>query len=88
MVVASVVPGIMVIHVRTITNGEGNRLRDIVRHGRDPIEMKRAQVILSSAQGFTPQKISDIVLLTPEYVRTLISRGSGMKQDEKKGPSR
>ena len=72
MGVRSVERGIMVIHVRRITNGEGNRLRNIVRHGKDPIEMKRAQVILSSAQGFTPQKISDIVLLTPEYVRTLI----------------
>jgi transposase len=62
----------MVIHVRSITNEEGNRLRKIVRHGKDPIEMKRAQVILSSAQGFSPQRISDIVLLTPAYVRTLI----------------
>jgi transposase len=64
----------VVIHVRPITNEEGNRLRGIVRHGKDPIELKRAQVILSSAQGFTPPRISDIVLMTPEYVRELINR--------------
>jgi hypothetical protein len=62
----------MVIHVRPITNAEGNRLRKIVRHGKDPIEVKRAQVILSSAQGFAPPRISDIVLMTPLYVRELI----------------
>lgn len=59
----------MVIHVRPISNEEGNRLRRIVRHGKDPIELKRAQVILSSAQGFTPPRIGDIVLMTPAYVR-------------------
>jgi hypothetical protein len=62
----------MVIHVRPITNDEGNRLATIVRHGRDPIEVRRAQVVLSSAQGFTPPKIGMIVLMTPGYVRTLI----------------
>jgi hypothetical protein len=62
----------MVIHVRPITNEEGNRLAHIVRHGKDPIELKRAQVVLSSAQGFAPPKIGTIVLMTPGYVRTLI----------------
>ncbi len=62
----------MVIHVRPITNDEGNKLRNIVRHGKDPIELKRAQVILSSAQGFAPPQISITVLMTPDYVRTLI----------------
>jgi transposase len=62
----------MVIHARPITNEEGNRLRRTVRHGRDPIEVKRAQVILSSAQGFAPPKIGEIVMMTPAYVRELI----------------
>jgi transposase len=64
----------VVIHVRPISDEEGNRLRRIVRHGRDPIEVKRAQVILSSAQGFTAARIGEIVLMTPEYVRELINR--------------
>ena len=54
----------MVVHVRSITNEEGNKLRQIVRHGKDPIEMKRAQVVLSSAQGFTPPKIGEIVMMS------------------------
>lgn len=62
----------MVIHVRSITNEEGNKLRNIVRHGDDPIELRRAQVILSSAQGFTPPKIGLIVMMNQKYVRTLI----------------
>ena len=55
----------MVLHVRPITNAEGNRLRKVVRRGKDPIEVKRAQVILSSAQGLTPPRIADTVLMTP-----------------------
>jgi transposase len=62
----------MVIHVRSITNEEGNKLRNIVRHGKDPIEMRRAQVVLASAQGFTPPKIGEIVLMSQDYVRALI----------------
>jgi hypothetical protein len=41
----------------------------IVRYGSDPIELRRARVVLSSARGFTPPKI---VLMAPGYVRTLI----------------
>jgi len=62
----------MVVHVRDITNEEGNKLRQIVRHGKDPIELKRAQVVLSSAQGFTPPKIGEIVMMSQDYVRSLI----------------
>jgi DDE superfamily endonuclease len=62
----------MVIHVRSITNEEGNKLRSIVRRSKDPIEIRRAQVVLASAQGFAPPKIGEIVLMTPGYVRTLL----------------
>ena len=62
----------MVVHVRSITNEEGNKLRQIVRHGKDPIELRRAQVVLSSAQGFTPPKIGEIVMMSQDYVRSLI----------------
>ncbi len=62
----------MVLHVRTITNAEGNKLRQIVRHGKDPIEMRRAQAVLASAQGFAPPRIGEIVLMSQDYVRSLI----------------
>ncbi len=62
----------MVISVRPITNEEGNKLLRIVRHGREPVEVRRAQVILASAQGFTPPKISRIVMMSEGYIRELI----------------
>ena len=62
----------MVLHVRTLRNEEGQRLARICRHPGDPIELRRAQVILSSAQGFTPPYIARLVGLTPDWVRTLI----------------
>jgi transposase len=64
----------MTTYVRDITNEEGNKLRRIVRHGREPIEVKRAQVILASAQGFSPPKIEQIVGYSVRYVRTLIKQ--------------
>lgn len=62
----------MVISVRRITNEEGNKLRKIVRHGREPVEVRRAQVILASAQGFTPPNISQIVGMSEGYIREVI----------------
>ncbi|MFI5418306.1 MAG: IS630 family transposase [Candidatus Lutacidiplasmatales archaeon] len=62
----------MVVRVREITDDEGNRLRRIVRHGQNAVEVKRAQVILTSAQGFTPPKIGVIALMSEDYIRQLI----------------
>ena len=53
--------------------------------------MKRAQVILASAQGFTPPKIAVIALMSEDYVRTLIKAFNlhGFKMLEPKwGPGR
>ena len=62
----------MVLHVREISNEEGNKLRRIVRHGREPIEVKRAHVILASAQGFSPPRIALIAIMSEEYIRQII----------------
>ena len=62
----------MTLRIRDISNEEGNALRRAVRHSKDPIEWKRAQVILASAQGFTVQYISRFTLMTEDYIRTLI----------------
>ena len=60
----------MLIHVRAITNAEGKRLRTIVRHPKNTIELRRAQVVLSSAQ-FTQPYIARLVGMRVDYVRTL-----------------
>jgi transposase len=62
----------MVIRVRDLTLEEGEKLRRVVRHGQDAIEFKRAQVILASAQGHSPPKISIITLTSEDYIRELI----------------
>ncbi len=81
----------MVVRVREITDEEGNKLRRIVRHHQSAVEVKRAQVILASAQGFTPPKIAVIALMSEDYVRTLIKAFNehGFKMLEPKwGPGR
>jgi transposase len=81
----------MVVRVREINDDEGNRPRRIVRHHQSAIEVKRAQVILASAQGFTPPKIALIALMSEDYVRELIhafnKHGFAMLQP-KWGPGR
>lgn len=62
----------MVLRVRDISNQEGQRLSQIIRKSRDAIEVRRAQVILASAQGFAAPKIGLIVGMTQDYCRTLI----------------
>ena len=63
----------MVVRVsEEFSDEEGNRLRRIVRHGQNAIEMKRAQVIMASAQGLTPPKIAVIALMSEDYVRQFI----------------
>jgi transposase len=81
----------MVVRVREINDEEGNKLRRIVRHHQSAIEVKRAQVILASAQGFTAPKIAVIALMSEDYVRTLIKEFNlhGFKMLEPKwGPGR
>lgn len=62
----------MVRRVRPISNEEGQKLARLCRHPSDAIELHRAMVILSSAQGFTPPYIARLVGYSPDWVRTLI----------------
>ena len=81
----------MVRRVRPISNEEGQKLARICRHPTDPIELHRAQVILSSAQGFTPPYIAEMIGYSPDWVRTLIREFNlhGFKMLEPKwGPGR
>lgn len=62
----------MVLRVREISNDKGRHLQRVLHRSDDPIEMKRAQVILASAQHFTVQKIAQFTGMTEGYIRTLI----------------
>jgi transposase len=62
----------MCLYVREITDTEGRRLQQIVRRDRDRIKVRRAQVILASAQGAKAPAIARRLYFSPGYVRTLI----------------
>jgi hypothetical protein len=62
----------MVLRVRESSGAEGNGLRTAVRHSKDLIEMKRAQVILASDQRFTVQRIATFSGMSDRYIRILI----------------
>lgn len=43
-----------------------------IRHGRDPVYVKRCQVILASAQGMRVKEIAKLTLLSEYHIRELI----------------
>ena len=62
----------MCIYVRDITNDEGNLLKQILRRSNDAFKVKRAQVILASAQSMRVPKIAKSVGFSVDYVRYVI----------------
>src|SRR4051794_40651135 len=61
------------VQLREITNDEGNRLLRIVRHtSGSVVTWRRAQIVLLSAQGMTPPRISEVVFTDPDTVREVI----------------
>jgi transposase len=64
----------MCISVREITNEEGQKLQRLVRRSKDPVEMRRAAVVLQSAQGFKVPEIARNQFYSEKHVRTIIKR--------------
>ncbi len=62
----------MSVYARDLTPEEGRRVQHEIRHGKDPIMLKRCQVILSSAQGSTVQEIARLTLLSEYHIREII----------------
>lgn len=62
----------MCLYVRNITPSEGRRLQEIVRHDRNRIKMRRAQVVLASAQGSKVPAIARRLYFSPQHVRTIL----------------
>jgi hypothetical protein len=59
--------------LREISNEEGNRLLRIVRRGTGSVvTWRRAQIVLLSARGMSPTKISEVVFTDPDTVREVI----------------
>lgn len=62
----------MCIFVRELTAEEGNRLTRIARRSSNSVEVRRALVILASAQKMKVPEISDLYHLSKEHVRHVI----------------
>jgi transposase len=60
------------VFVRPVTMAEGQRLQRISRTARDPVKLRRAIVVLMSAQGQAVPDIAHLLDCSPEYVRGVI----------------
>jgi transposase len=61
------------VKLREISAEEGNRLLRIVRRSSGSVvTWRRAQIVLLSAQGMSPPKISEVVFTDPDSVRDVI----------------
>lgn len=60
------------IYVRSLKVWEGEKLQHILRHSRDAVERRRAEMVLCSEQGDTAPGIARRLHLTPWYVRQVI----------------
>lgn len=61
------------VTLRQITNDEGNRLLRIVRRtSGSVVTWRRAQIVLLSAQGMGPPRISEVVFTDPGTVRDVV----------------
>lgn len=62
----------MCLYVRNISSLEGRKLQGIVRTDSDRIKMRRAQVILASAQGSKVPAVAARLYFSEAHVRTII----------------
>ena len=61
------------VQLREISNEEGNRLLRMVRRtSGSVVTWRRAQIVLLSAQGMSPPRISEVVFTDPDTVRDVI----------------
>jgi transposase len=60
------------VFVRTVSMTEGQRLQRIGRTAKDPVKLRRAIVVLMSAQGQSAPDIAHLLDCSQEYVRGVI----------------
>jgi transposase len=62
----------MCLYVRSLTTSEGEKVQSLLRHSKSRVVVRRAQLVLLSAQGMRTTEIASTTLLHVEYVRELI----------------
>jgi transposase len=60
------------VFVRSVSIEEGRRLQRIGRTSKDPVRLRRAIVVLMSAQGQAVRDITSLLQVSEEYVRDVI----------------
>ncbi|MFJ2033865.1 helix-turn-helix domain-containing protein [Streptosporangium sp. NPDC087985] len=60
------------VFVRPVSMEEGRRLQRISRTAKDPVRLRRAIVVLMSAQGQTVKDITSLMRVGEDYVRDVI----------------
>jgi transposase len=60
------------VFVRPVSMDEGRRLQRISRTAKDPVRLRRAIVVLMSAQGQTVRDITSLMQVGEDYVRDVI----------------
>jgi len=66
----------MVLRVE-LSDEEGNRLHRLMKATRDVVVLRRAMVVMQSAQGYTPPRIAELMDLDVGYVREIIKAFHG-----------
>ncbi|MFF4415682.1 helix-turn-helix domain-containing protein [Streptosporangium sp. NPDC001559] len=60
------------VFVRALTMEEGRRLQRITRSAKDPVKLRRAIVVLMSAQGQPASAIKALMQVGDDYVRQVM----------------
>ncbi len=60
------------VFVRPVSMEEGRRLQRIGRTSKDPVRLRRAIVILMSAQGGSVRDITSLLQVGKDYVRDVV----------------
>ncbi|WP_259370472.1 helix-turn-helix domain-containing protein [Streptomyces sp. SCUT-3] len=67
------------VFVRPVGMEEGRRLQRIVRTAKDPVRLRRAVVVLMSAQGRTVKDITTLMQVGEDYVRDVVHTFNGRR---------
>ena len=62
------------VYVRPLTLAEGKKLQDLVRRGKDVTRLRRAQIVMASAQGMSVSDIARFYHCSEAHVRAVIKR--------------
>lgn len=65
--------GMPLLFVRELQPEEGARLTRLIKRSKDPVEIRRATVVLASAQGEKVRDVARLTAFTDEYVRDIIN---------------